>query len=164
MFFPHFTINTKTTPGRGRFDITIILHITCLKIQKQPPRQFFKISVLFFQEKPFYNFPGGSICSPNRHAFFKEVLSVRRTDLISHRIDTHFPRNPYLVLEHIRIFQEPLFPRRTDIHFLGSPIKSSNTYYFPGDPLYLEQISIFQEGTLSNRYFVIGLGGAFENT
>ena len=76
--------------------------------QKQPPRQFSKISVLFFQEQPFYNFPGtcpfvprtdmnfpgGSKCSSNRYefsrtvggliektCFFKEV-SVHRTDLI----------------------------------------------------------------------------------
>ena len=37
--------------------------------QKQPPSQFSKISVLFFQEQPFNNFPGGSICSSNRHEF-----------------------------------------------------------------------------------------------
>ena len=102
-------------------------------IQKQPPRRFFKISVLFFQEQPFYNFPGGSICFSNRHEFFKRVyrtnmffqggshLFVEQT-FLSHRTNTNFPRNPYLVLEDIRIFQEPLFSHQTDIHFPGSPI------------------------------------------
>ena len=93
----------------------------------------------FFQEQPFYNFPGGFICSSNRHEFsrrvymffeqtriFQEGLSKRHVfsrrfylfvehTLLSHRTDNNFPRNPYLVLEHIQIFQEPLF-------FPGSPI------------------------------------------
>ena len=45
--------------------------------------------------------------------------------LLSHRTDINFPRNPYLVLEHIQniqIFQEPLFSHRTDTLFPGSPI------------------------------------------
>ena len=42
-------------------------------LSKQPPRQFLKISVLFFQEQPFYNIPGGSICSSNRHEFSRRV-------------------------------------------------------------------------------------------
>ena len=100
---------------------------------------FFSRSNLFiiFQEGPFVprtdmNFPGGSICSSNRHefsrrayrktCFFKEVLSVRRTDYIISSNDTNFPRNPYLVPEHIRIFQEPLFSHRTNTHFPGNPI------------------------------------------
>ena len=132
-----------------------------VEIQKQPPRQFSKISVLFFQEQPSYNFPGGSICSSNRNEFsrrvhlicssnrhefsrrvymyfeqtriFQEGLSTRHVfsrrfylfveqTLLSHRTDTNFPRNPYLVLEHIRILQEPVFSHRTDTHFPGSPI------------------------------------------
>ena len=127
-------------------------HYSEMYTQKQPPRQFSKISVLFFQEQPFYNFPEGSICSSNRHEFsrrvhlfveqtwiFQEGLYVLRTDmnfpggliektrffkevLSVHRTDTNFPRNPYLILEHIRIFQEPLFSHRTDTHFPGSPI------------------------------------------
>ena len=123
---------------------------TFLLFQKQPPRQFSKISVLFFQEQPFYNFPGGSICSSNRHefsrrliektCFFKEDLSVCRTDLfissntyefsrslyfvIEH---LQFSRRPYLVLEHIPIFQETPMPR-THRHFPGRyPI--SNRYF-----------------------------------
>ena len=62
----------------------IIKSITCIisyhNFQKQPPRQFLKISVLFFQEQPFYNFPGGSICSSNRHEFSRKVhLFVEQT-------------------------------------------------------------------------------------
>ena len=121
--------------------------------------EFFKISV-FFQEQPFYSFPGGSICLSNRHVFFpggstcssnrhEFSRKVYRTDLFfqegsicllsrpyisSNR--NQFSRKLYLVLKHI------LFSRR---------------------PLCLEQIGIFQEATpppppSSNRYFV-GLGG-----
>ena len=171
--------------------------------QKQPPRRFFKISVLFFQELPFYNFPGGSICSSNRHVFFPggslcssnrhefsrrayrtDVLSSRRVylfveqTLLSHRADTNFPKNPYLVLEHVRIFlteqisifQEPLFSHRTDIHFPGSPIQiifqEALSKLFSRRHLCLEQIGIFQEGTptpLPRRTDIslIGLGGCF---
>ena len=137
------------------------------------------------------NFPGGSICSSNRHefsrrayrkdeSFFKEVLSVRRTDLLSHRTDTNFPRNPYLVLEHIRIFQEPLFCHRTVLIFqeaLSSPPTPTifqETLSSPRTPtIFQETLSsprthtIFQETPmprthrhfpgrypLSNRYFV----------
>ena len=107
--------------------------------QEQPPRQFSKIFVLFsrsncfiiFQEGLFVlrtdmNFPGG-IIEKKKKSFFKEVLSVRRTDLISHRTDTNFPRHSYLVLEHIQIFQEPLC-HRTDTHFPGR-YPSSNRYF-----------------------------------
>ena len=97
--------------------------------QKQSPKRFFKISVLIFQEQPFYNLPGGSIIFFERACFFPgdfieqtfyfQGLSVREQSLLSQRTDTNFPRNPYLVLKHIRIFQEPLFSHRTDIHFPG---------------------------------------------
>ena len=53
---------------------------------------------MFFEE--------GSICLSNR----------------PHQTDINFPRNSYLVLKHIQIFQEPLFSHRTDTHFPGSPI------------------------------------------
>ena len=77
----------------------------------------FKISVLFFQEQPFYNFSGGSNRLSNRHDFSRRVYIFVEQTLLSHRKDTNFPQNSYLVLEHIRIFLEPLFSHRTDIHF-----------------------------------------------
>ena len=101
---------------------------------------FFSRSNLFmiFQECLFVprtdmNFQGGSICSWNRHefsrrAYRKDMFFSRRfylfveQTLVSHRTDINFPRNPYLVLEHRRIFQEPLFSHRTDTHFPGSAI------------------------------------------
>ena len=131
------SISKNKTWNAGRLWITI---------QKQPLRQFSNISVNFFQEQPFYNFPGGSICSSNRYKFsrrvymffeqtliFQEGLSKRHVfsrrfylfveqTLLSHRTDTNFPINSYLVLDHIRIFQEPLFSHRTDTNFPGSPI------------------------------------------
>ena len=61
-------------------------------LQKQPPKQFLKISVLFFQEQPFYNFPGGFICFSNRQEFSRAsiCLSVRRTDM-------NFPGRVYVI-------------------------------------------------------------------
>ena len=57
-----------------------------------------------------------------RRVFSRRVyLFIKRT-LLSHRADTNFARNPYLVLEHVHIFQEPLFSHRTDINFPGSSI------------------------------------------
>ena len=153
MCFPHLCeFQHKGMNSRRIMNIDIDKHkknhevIKVTTIQKQPPRRFSKISVLFFQEQPFYNFPGESICSSNRHEFsrrvymffeqtriFQEGLSKRHVflrrfylfveqTLLSHRTDTNFSRNPYLVLEHIQIFQEPLFSHRTDTHFPGSSI------------------------------------------
>ena len=100
----------------------------------------------FSRSNLFFSFSGASICSSNRHEFSRRVYNVLRTDtnfsggfiektcfsrrfylfveqtLLSHRTDTNFPRNSYLVLEQIQIFQEPLFSHRTDTHFPGSPI------------------------------------------
>ena len=86
--------------------------------------------------------------------FFKQTL-------LSNRTDTNFPRNPYQVLEHIRVFQEPLFSHRTDIHFPGSPVVLKHIL-FSRRPLCLEQIGIFQEGTPRRTDIsAIGLGGCF---
>ena len=93
--------------------------------QTQPPRQFSKISVLFFQEQPFYNFPGGMDPVLRTDMNFPGGLiertrggSICSSNRFYHRTDT----NPNLVLEHTRIFQEPLFSHRTDTHFPGSSI------------------------------------------
>ena len=48
-----------------------------------------------------------------RHVFLRFYLFVEQT-LLSHRTDTNVPRNPYLVLEHIQIFHEPLFSHQTN--------------------------------------------------
>ena len=121
------------------------------------------------------NFPGGLI---EKTCFFKEVLSVRRTDLIvssnrylfsqkplfSPRTHTNFPgasifssnrysfsRRPYLVLEHLR------FSRR--------PYLVLEHIEFSRRPLCLEHIGIFQEGTPSRTDIsLIGLGGCFRST
>ena len=125
------------------------------------------------------NFPGGSICSSNRHEFsrrvymffeqtriFQESLSKRHVfsrrfylfveqTLLSHRTDTNFPRNPYLVLEHLRFFQEPLFSHRTDTHFPGSPIAIPQTpTIFQETPMPRTHRHFPGRYPLSNRYFV----------
>ena len=94
-------------------------------LQKQPPRQFSKISVLFFQEQPFYNFPGGYICSSNRHEFSRRVnLFVEQTRIFQEglyvlRTDTNFQGG---LFEKTCFFKEVLSVRRTDL------IISSNRY------------------------------------
>ena len=112
---------------------------------------------IIFQEGPFVlrtdmNFPGGSICSSNRHEFsrrvymffkqtriFQEGLSKRHVfsrrfylfveqTFLSHRTDTYFPRNPY-------------FSPRTHMNFPGASILSSNRYSFSRKPyLVLEHL------------------------
>ena len=167
---------------------------------------FFSRSNLFiiFQESPFVprtdmNFPGGSICSSNRHTFSRRVyMFFEQTRIFQEGYSKRhlfqggsicssnrpcylieqiliFPRNPYLVLEHIRIFQEPLFSHRTDTHFPGKlylvleHLRFSRRPYlvlehiqFSRRLLCLEHIGIFQEGTLSRTDIsLIGLGGCF---
>ena len=109
---------------------------------------FFSRSNLFmiFEECPLVprtdmNFPGGSICSSNRHKFsrrvymffeqtriFQEGLSKKyvfsrrfclfvEQSLLSHRTGTNFPR-------------KPLFSSRTHTNFPGASIFSSNRYSF----------------------------------
>ena len=75
-----------------------------------------------------------------RHVFSRGSISVRRTDLLSHRTDTNFPRNPYLVLEHIYEFSRSLY-------FLIEQIQFSRR------PLWLEHMGIFQEGTPLEQIF-----------
>ena len=119
---------------------------------------FQKYMFFFSRSNLFYNFPGGSICLSNRHVFSKMVYLFVEQVLLSHRTDTYFSRNPYFVLEHIRIFQEPLFSHRTDINFPGASIFSSNRYSFSRKPylvlehilfskrpLYLEQRDNFEQ-------------------
>ena len=91
----------------------------------------------------------------NRTCFFKEGLSVRRTDL-------------YYFIEQILISQKPLLSPRKHMNFPRTSIFSSNRYSISQRRPYLvlehipfslclEQIGIFQEGTPpppSNRYFV----------
>ena len=147
------------------------------------------------------NFPGGSICSSNRHEFsrrvymffeqtriFQEGLSKRhvflrrfylfvKQTLLSHRTDTNFSRNPYLVLEHIQIFpgasifssNRYSFSRK--LYLVLEHIRLSRRSYlalehirFSRRPLCLEQILIFQEGIPSRTDIsLIGLGGCFRN-
>ena len=102
---------------------------------------FFQFSKrVYLLVEQIYFFPGGSICSSNRHVFsrrvyitcstnrhihiFQEGLSKKPYYLIEQKY-TNFSRNPFLVLEHIQIFQEPLIFHQTDIHFPESPILSS---------------------------------------
>ena len=125
------------------------------------------------------NFPGGSICSSNRHEFSRRVymffeqtrifqegyskrhvfsrrsyLFVEQT-LLSHRTDTNFPRNPYLVLEHIQIFQEALYSPRTPTIFQET-LSSPRTHAIFQEALYSPRTpTIFQETLSSPRTHTI---------
>ena len=111
------------------------------------------MSVLFFQEEPFYNFSGG---------FY---LFVDQT-LLSYRTDTNFSSNPYLVLEHICIFQGLLIFYRTYTNFPGASVFSSNRYSFSRKPYLVLELILLSRRPLcleqhfpetyppSNRYFV----------
>ena len=107
------------------------------------------------------NFPGGSICSSNRHEFSRRAyrrdmffqgyhLFVEQT-LLSHRTDTNFPKNPYLIPKHIQIFQETPMPR-THRHFPGRyPL--SNRYFVNWSRWLLSNSGIDSE-TLALRHFI----------
>ena len=88
-----------------------------------------------------------------RHDFSRRFYLFVEQTLLSHRTDTNFPRNPYLVLEHIRIFQEPLISHRTDTHFPRNPYLVLEHLRFSRRPLCLEHIGIFQEGTPVEHIF-----------
>ena len=95
-------------------------------LQKQPPRLFSKISVLFFQEHLFLYFSRRLYVFTEQMPIFQEGLSVRRTDtnfpgkrgLFSEQIP--FSRSIFLATEQITIFQEAFFEyQRTDKQFPG---------------------------------------------
>ena len=82
--------------------------------QKQPPRLFSKISVLFFQEQLFLYFSRRLYVFTEQMPIFQEGLSVRRTD-------TNFPGGLGLFTEQLPFFQEPsLCVHRTDTDFPGA--------------------------------------------
>ena len=104
---------------------------------------FFSRSNLFiiFQEGPFVpqtdmNFPGGSICSLNRHEFSRRAY---RKDMFFQGGSICSSNRSYYLIEQILIFPETL-------------IWSSNTYEFSRGLYFLiEQILIFQEALSSPR-------------
>ena len=124
------------------------------------------------------NFPEGSICSSNRHEFsrgvymffeqtriFQEGYSKRHVfsrrfylfveqTLLSHRTDTNFPRNPYLVLEHIQIFQEALYSPRTPTIFQETLSSPRTHTIFQETPMPRTHRHFPGRYPLSNRYFV----------
>ena len=163
--------------------------ISVLFFQEQP--------FIIFQEGPFVprtdrNFPGESICSSNRHEFsrrvymffeqtriFQEGLSKRHVfsrrfylfveqTLLSHRTDTNFPRNPYLVLsntyeisrslyfliEQILIFQEALSSPRTPTIFQETLSSPRTHTIFQEIPMPRTHRHFPGRYPLSNRYFV----------
>ena len=127
---------------------------------KQPPRQFSKISVLFFQEHLFLEFSRRLNVFTEQILIFQEGMSVRRTDTIfpgalfmcsPNRY--RFSRSTVLATEQIPIFQEHLYSHRTDTNFPGSTFSEQITIFqeqtdtdFPGALLsnINEQIPIFQ--------------------
>ena len=56
------------------------------------------------------HFPGGVY---RTDMFFQGVSICSSETLLSHRTDANFPKNPYLVKDIVRIYQEPLFSLRS---------------------------------------------------
>ena len=108
--------------------------------QKQPPRQFSKISVLFFQEHLFLDFSRRPYVFTEKILIFQEDIFFRRTDrtfqetsfLLVKQI-VIFQETSFLLVEQITIFQKGIFFRRTDTVFSRKLC------------LFIEQIPIFQE-------------------
>ena len=123
-----WTVNHGVEPGwtSKRESKKCMIRTTC---QKQPPRLFSKISVLFFQEHLFLEFSRRRYVFTEQMPIFQEGLSVHRTDTIfpgalfmcsSNRY--RFSRSTFLATEQIPIFQEPsLCVHRTDTNFPGAP-------------------------------------------
>ena len=118
-------------------------------------------------------FPGGSImlfkqtqiiqeCLSNRDFFSRRFYLFVKQTLLSYQTDINFPRNSYLVLKHIQIFQEPLFSHQTDIHFPGRTSSQIHT-------IFQENLSSPRTNThFPGRYprqtiSLIGLGDCFRN-
>ena len=127
--------------------IYFIKNVAC--IVRISHRDGFSKDLFFFSRRNlFTTFQQGlfAICTSSNNVFFPGGFNYlfaepeqNRPYYLIEKI-LIFPET-HLVLEHIQIFQEPLFSHRTDINFtmifrasISSMIFSSNTYYFPGDP------------------------------
>ena len=89
-------------------------------IQKQPPRLFSKISVLFFQEHLFLEFSW-------RHYVFTKRMPIFQEGLFVHGTDTNFTGGCGLFTKQILFFQEPsLCVHRTDNNFPGAPFLATD--------------------------------------
>ena len=112
----------------------------------------------FFREKPFYNFPGGSICSSNRHEFFRRIYNMffEQTQIFQEGSSKRhvFSRRFYLFVEHtlylieqILIFPETLIWFSNTYKFSRKPYLVLEHIRFSRRPLCLEHIRLFQEGS-----------------
>ena len=129
--------------------IFLIFTITFINNQKQPPRQFFKITVtcifqeslsvrrtdMFFLEGPIIMFFKQTHIFQEglskQTCFFKEGLSVCQTDHIISSNTYKFSRSLYFLIEQIFIFQEALSSPRTHIIFQETPMPQTDRH-FPG--------------------------------
>ena len=74
--------------------------------------------------------------------------------LLSHRTDTNFSRNPYLVFEHIQIFQEALYSPRAPTIFQKTLSSPRTHTIFQETPMPRTHRHFPGRYPLSNRYFV----------
>ena len=124
----------------------IFKDIRCHKNSTQ--RDGFSKYVLFFPGATFLQF------SRRVYLFVEQTRFSRRVYLFVEQI-LIFPGNPYLVLEHIRIFQEPLFSNK-QYSFFRKLYLVLEHILFSMRPLCLEQIGTFQVPPS-----LIGLNGCF---
>ena len=97
--------------------------------QKQPPRLFSKISVLFIQEHLFLEFSSRLNVFNEQIPIFQQGMSIS----VLRRTDTDFPGALFLATEQIPIFQKHSYSYRTDANFPEEMFLAT------------EQIQIFQE-------------------
>ena len=153
-----FQNNCSLFPGATFLQFSSICssnrHVFSRKVYYVLPRKAY----MFFEQTRIFQeglsnrhvFQGGSICSLNRPYYLIEQIMIfpeRSSNIYE------FFRSFYFLIEHIQIFQEPLFSYQTDIHFPGSPNLVIEHILFSRRPLCLEHIGIFQEGTPVEQIF-----------
>ena len=107
------------------------------------------------------NFPGGPICSSNRHVFSRRFYLFVEPTLIclieQILVSVRFSQKSFILdLEHIRIFQKPLCIFSSNRYsFSRKPYLVIKHIFFSRRPLCLEQMGTFSRKVPpSNRYFV----------
>ena len=147
----------KWKPAVSKYfeEINCCLERDC-HLQKQPPRRFSKYIMFFFSRSNLFTIfqKGLNVCRTDsfledlskRHVFSRRVYLFVKQTLSSHRTDTNFPKNFYLILEQSSIFSLNRYS------FSRKPYLDLEHILLSRRLLCLEQIDIFQESSpLSNR-------------
>ena len=97
------------------------------------------------------NFPGGSICSSNRHKFSRRAI---RKDMFFQGGSICSSNRPYYLIEQILIFQEALSSPRTPTIFQETLSSPRTHTIFQETPMPRTHRHFPGRYPFSNRYFV----------